>query len=744
MAFGIDGYYPFLWAYLARPYLLPKAYLGNEIINIQRSVSGETDEAIGSWAEDETGKQNIVSTMYSVKFIDYDEVEDVSVRKAVTSDDLSYYFDRIQISDFPQGIKSLIVSRAWKYNWFYMYIIDELGDLYAAGNDSFGSLAVGNPPYSESGIVVYLGNTPTAVTGEAKYLDVKSIDFSTLALKTNGKLQYWGWHSLDGIFANKHFMQTIDHYIEGLTSTSGYLSGKLLYDSSPASAEIRTVFSGMQLAQAIYRRNASTDGWLGGIVIHLQRYEYYPNEYASRSLSINGNSFHKADWAGNGYPYFTSYITHIYISRSAIDALGWTYSSAGIPEEEYGEWYVDIKNQTGQNIADVYTADFTLDILLNKRTAYYLYPDVDLDGAVITFPEATGEMPGYAFWDDILGITNIAEWSFYLHTEKYGITSYNQETRELTLSSSPNPEPFSGIRVGYLLAKPCAVGDIIENSSGSGFERAASPTEGMTLMDKTNEVCYRYLDGSWDEEEMPEDVTPTDIFESETFIKISNGKRFWAAIKTDGTLVTWGDNSTGQLGNGSTTASETLVTVSPDGIKFKDVCCGHGMKVVGESETYSENTITYTGFVLAIDENDLLWAWGDNSNGQLGLGDKTMRTSPVRVPKYIKFKSVHCNSFNEITEEQINDIVTTALTEDQVTEVEYLLSPHSYSFAIDMYGRLWGWGNLDHSGHDLAVPGLDPTYGNAISDVPTVFSDFVSPKLLNAKGTGCMPVGWSR
>jgi alpha-tubulin suppressor-like RCC1 family protein len=34
---------------------------------------------------------------------------------------------------------------------------------------------------------------------------------------------------------------------------------------------------------------------------------------------------------------------------------------------------------------------------------------------------------------------------------------------------------------------------------------------------------------------------------------------------------------------------------------------------------------------LAIQRDGTLWAWGDNTNGQLGLGDTTLRRTPVKV-----------------------------------------------------------------------------------------------------------------
>ena len=83
------------------------------------------------------------------------------------------------------------------------------------------------------------------------------------------------------------------------------------------------------------------------------------------------------------------------------------------------------------------------------------------------------------------------------------------------------------------------------------------------------------------------------------------------AIKTDGTLWTWGANYFGQLGLGNTTYYS-----SP--------------KQVGALTAWNNVVGGYIGFILS-KTNGTLWTWGRNTVGQLGLGDTTFRNSPVQV-----------------------------------------------------------------------------------------------------------------
>jgi alpha-tubulin suppressor-like RCC1 family protein len=82
-----------------------------------------------------------------------------------------------------------------------------------------------------------------------------------------------------------------------------------------------------------------------------------------------------------------------------------------------------------------------------------------------------------------------------------------------------------------------------------------------------------------------------------------------AAIKTDGTLWTWGSNNVGQLGNNGVGVF-TPVTTFAGGTNWKQVACGNNHTV-------------------AIKTDGTLWTWGNNGSGQLGVNNTTNRNTPV-------------------------------------------------------------------------------------------------------------------
>lgn len=96
-----------------------------------------------------------------------------------------------------------------------------------------------------------------------------------------------------------------------------------------------------------------------------------------------------------------------------------------------------------------------------------------------------------------------------------------------------------------------------------------------------------------------------------TFCKIATGDQHSLAIDKNGKLWAWGRNIAGQLGINSTTSYSTPVAVST-------------------SKTFCEIAAGF-GFSLALDKDNNFWSWGLNNQGQLGDNSTTSRLTPVAV-----------------------------------------------------------------------------------------------------------------
>jgi alpha-tubulin suppressor-like RCC1 family protein len=92
--------------------------------------------------------------------------------------------------------------------------------------------------------------------------------------------------------------------------------------------------------------------------------------------------------------------------------------------------------------------------------------------------------------------------------------------------------------------------------------------------------------------------------------QVSVNTFYTAAIKTDGTLWTWGTGTNGRLGTNNITGTSTPVTTFAGGTNWKQVSAGGG-------------------HVAAIKTDGTLWTWGSGSSGQLGNNATTDRSTPV-------------------------------------------------------------------------------------------------------------------
>ncbi len=98
-----------------------------------------------------------------------------------------------------------------------------------------------------------------------------------------------------------------------------------------------------------------------------------------------------------------------------------------------------------------------------------------------------------------------------------------------------------------------------------------------------------------------------------TAAAVAAGDGFSVALLVDGTVWTWGANDAGQLGDGTTLPRAAPAPVASDVGPIVAIAAGGR-------------------FVLALDENGQIWAWGANERGQLGIGSESaFSATPVRV-----------------------------------------------------------------------------------------------------------------
>lgn len=108
-------------------------------------------------------------------------------------------------------------------------------------------------------------------------------------------------------------------------------------------------------------------------------------------------------------------------------------------------------------------------------------------------------------------------------------------------------------------------------------------------------------------------TTPVQVSGLTNVVKITAGRFFSLAIKSDGTVWTWGENLYGQLGDGTTTDRNTPVQVS------------------GLSGVTSAVAATGAFHCMAVKNDNTVWAWGRNTYGNLGDNTVAHKSTPVQM-----------------------------------------------------------------------------------------------------------------
>jgi alpha-tubulin suppressor-like RCC1 family protein len=144
------------------------------------------------------------------------------------------------------------------------------------------------------------------------------------------------------------------------------------------------------------------------------------------------------------------------------------------------------------------------------------------------------------------------------------------------------------------------------HSFAGGLYHSLSICYDKTVMAWGSNANGQLGDGTNNDSNIPVQVTNlTDI------IRVAAGKYHSVAVKSDGTVWGFGKNESGQLGNGGTVNSNIPVQVS--GLaNITGIAAGDG-------------------HTLAIRNDSTVWAWGGNSWGQLGDGTNDDRDTPVQV-----------------------------------------------------------------------------------------------------------------
>ena len=212
-------------------------------------------------------------------------------------------------------------------------------------------------------------------------------------------------------------------------------------------------------------------------------------------------------------------------------------------------------------------------------------------------------------------------------------------SRNTKWSISPNKGSQLG-RESTTITPPDSASRGIRFSQISGSENDGSASYGFSLAVGSDGNAYAWGDNSQGQlgdgttterhtpvmVRTPDRSTYPDLPADFTYLQVSGGRYHSLALGSDGNVYAWGNNQYGQLGNGTTnTSQKTPVRVkTPDRSTYPDLPEDFTYVQVSAGELHS----------LALGSDGNVYAWGNNQYGQLGNGTTgSYRNTPAKVGK---------------------------------------------------------------------------------------------------------------
>ena len=257
-------------------------------------------------------------------------------------------------------------------------------------------------------------------------------------------------------------------------------------------------------------------------------------------------------------------------------------------------------------------------------------------------------------------------------------------------------------------------------AGGTNWQKISCGSNNYTLAIKTDGTlwtCGYNTKGALGDNTTVHKSSPvTTVAGGTNWKQVSGGNNHATAIKTDGTLWMWGDNSSGQLGDNTTVAKSSPVTTAG----------GKG----GVSGTADWKQVAGgTGHTAAVKTDGTLWTWGLNDNGQLGDNTTLAKSSPVTTIaggtnwKQVAGGAYHnaavktdgtlwtwgYNGFGGLGDNTTVNKSSPVTTITGGTNWKQVAAGNGITAAVKTDGTLWNWGyNIGSLGDNTVVAKSSP------------------------------------
>jgi alpha-tubulin suppressor-like RCC1 family protein len=237
-----------------------------------------------------------------------------------------------------------------------------------------------------------------------------------------------------------------------------------------------------------------------------------------------------------------------------------------------------------------------------------------------------------------------------------------------TVTRSAQPVEVTGLITGTYLTSTYVYPTAVSAGSGYSLARRSDGSVWSWGLGGWGQLGT----GSFNDNATPERVMgPTGIKVLSAVADIDAGEQHALARKVDGTVWAWGRADFGQLGDGPR-APQDFRSNRPVQVKVEVPTPFGGSTLQPLSDITA--IAAGQGHSLALKSDGTVWAWGSNSNGQLGDGTYDDRYTAVPVITLVRDRWGNAEPF------PLRDVVAIA-------------AGRLHSLALRADGTVWAWGN---------------------------------------------------